>query len=200
MRRARCLSPGEPRACSVLVVLCLVAVAGRTVTRSLRIRPSDDCFHLDKGGVKFPVADAFQTREAFLGRLDRPFPRVRDADLDRPLATPEQLVIARNLVEEADAIARHRKVHPVTETLSCRGVGGRGLIEIKCVAFSGPVLSGRDYANSRKQTLSRIVASPVRPLAFSPTHKVSIRWRLARGKPLCRARRHPIAARAVTRR
>jgi hypothetical protein len=62
--------------------------------------------------MKLPVADAFQPSEPLLRRFDRSFRAVRQSNEDRALAAPENLFVARDLIEEAHAIARHPAVLP----------------------------------------------------------------------------------------
>jgi hypothetical protein len=73
-------------------------------------------FDFNRCGVKSPVTDALQPGEALLCGLDRPVPTARRSYHDRALAAPKDPVVASDVVEEADAIARHPAVpHPVPQ-------------------------------------------------------------------------------------
>ena len=78
-----------------------------------------DRFDLDQAGMNCPVADALQPGEPFFGRFDRPFRRARSADDDRALATPEQPIVARDLIEKTNAIAGHGR--PLSRSLTQLG-------------------------------------------------------------------------------
>src|SRR5215469_769144 len=61
----------------------------------------------NQSGVNFPAADPFELGKPFFGGLDSPFGRARRADRDHPLATAEQPLVPRDLIDEGHAIARH---------------------------------------------------------------------------------------------
>jgi hypothetical protein len=56
--------------------------------------------YLDKGGMNFPVWDAFEPRELFFRRLDCPFGGGRRSNDDRTLATVEKPIVSRNLIDD----------------------------------------------------------------------------------------------------
>src|SRR5215472_17381074 len=66
-----------------------------------------DRLYGNQSGVNFPVADPFEPGEPLLGDLDSPIGCARRPDSDHALATAEQLLVPRDLIDEGHAISRH---------------------------------------------------------------------------------------------
>lgn len=85
----------------------MVADLAWSVDPAMRCCFKVDRFDFDEAGVKLPIADPLQPGEPLLRCFDRPFRAACQSNQDRALAASEKPIVARNFIEEANAIARH---------------------------------------------------------------------------------------------
>jgi hypothetical protein len=108
-------------------------------------------FYLDKGGMNFPVANAFELGKSLLCRFDRLFSARHRFDDDQSLAAAKQPTVSGNFVHETHAIGRHFLAsHAVPKACSTDDRHA----EMICINFA---------ANSeRHRPAAALIASPTR--------------------------------------
>jgi hypothetical protein len=64
-------------------------------------------FYLDKGGMNFPITNAFELGKLLFCYFYSLFGARRRFDDNRSLAAAKQLIVSGNFIHETDPIARH---------------------------------------------------------------------------------------------